>query len=231
MRKDKWGAVAAVLAIGVLAGCSSTADKGGDAAKGASPSASAPANAAKADEKTKADEKAKADKADAWKKGTRIGAAGTACELPVSFDVAKAWKPKGLSADDGELLGKLMGRTSVRGACEIDAKPAGNIGFIRVWVADGAEKSPRQVLEAFTAEERGVDKKEISDIKVGGLSAAEVAYTVKSPIRDEPQQERAFAVVTPKGATVVHLGGFDNTEHKEMLPAYELAKKSLTPVS
>ncbi|WP_030020441.1 lipoprotein [Streptomyces monomycini] len=227
MRKDKWGAVSVVLAIGVLAGCSSTADKGGDAAKGASPSvaASAPANAAKGDEK------AKADKADAWKKGTRIGAAGTACELPVSFDVAKAWKPKGLSADDGELLAQLMGRTSVRGACEIDAKPAGNIGFIRVWTADGTKKSPRQVLEAFTAEEKGVDKKEISDIKVGGLPAAEVSYTSKSPIRDEPQQERAFAVVTPKGATVVHLGGFDNTEHKEMLPAYELAKKTVAPVS
>ncbi|MFH8753157.1 lipoprotein [Streptomyces rimosus] len=227
MGKYKWGAVSAVLTIGVLAGCSATPEKGGDAAKNASPSASAAASANAA----KKDDKAAAGSPDAWKKGTRVGAAGSLCELPVSFDVAKMWQPKGLKPEDGKLLGEFMGHKSARGACEIDAKPAGNIGFIRVWTTDPTKKSPREVLEEFTGEQPRVVKKEFSDTKAGELPAAEVSYTTKSPLKDEPQQERAFAVVTPKGAAVVHLGGFDNTEHKEMLPAYEMAKKSVAPVS
>ncbi|MFD7666050.1 lipoprotein [Streptomyces sp. NPDC059788] len=231
MGKYKWGAVSAVLTIGVLAGCSSTPAKDGDTAKQASPSASASASAAASADAAKKDEKAAPGSGDAWKKGARVGNAGTPCELPVSFDVAKMWQPKGLAPESGKLLGEFLGHKSVRGACEIDAKPAGNIGFIRVWTADPTKKSPRAVLEEFTSEQPRVIKREFSDTKAGDLAAAEVVYTTNSPLKDEPQQERAFAVVTPKGATVVHLGGFDNTEHKEMLPAYERAKKSVAPVS
>ncbi|MFD5348217.1 lipoprotein [Streptomyces anulatus] len=38
-----------------------------------------------------------------------------------------------------------------------------------------------------------------------------------------------FAVATPDGPVVVHLGGMDTEEHTAMLPAFELAKKTLKP--
>ncbi len=33
---------------------------------------------------------------------------------------------------------------------------------------------------------------------------------------------------TPKGVVVLALGGLDTGEHEQMLPAYQLAKQSLT---
>ncbi|WKK26297.1 lipoprotein [Streptomyces olivoreticuli] len=222
MRKFTWGAASAVLTVGVLTGCSSAADKETSASAPASPSASvsAPASAPAAKG---------SGKSDAWKKAdTRIGDAGTACELPISFEAVKAWKPTGLSREDGELLGKFSGHTTFRGACELDAKPAGNIGFIRVWTADNmTDKSPRQVLDAFMSEEKRASDQRFSEVKAGELPAAEVVYKVKTVLADEPKEERALAVTTPKGVTVVHLGGFDTQEHQEMLPAYEQAKKTV----
>jgi hypothetical protein len=46
-------------------------------------------------------------------------------------------------------------------------------------------------------------------------------------VLDEQRTESAFAVATPDGPVVVHLGGLDSEEHREMLPAYELAKQTL----
>ncbi|UQA97949.1 lipoprotein [Streptomyces halobius] len=158
-----------------------------------------------------------------------MGSTGTACELPVSFDVEKGWKPTGISAEDAELFGSFLGRKSARGACEIDAKPAGMIGFMRVWITDRTDDSPRQVLKTFMSEEKNVTERKFNNTKAGDLPAAEVVYTTKSPLLDEPKQERALAVTTPKDAVIVHLGGLDTDEHKEMLPAYERAKKTMTP--
>ncbi|MEV4926457.1 lipoprotein [Streptomyces roseoverticillatus] len=229
MRKLTSGAVAAVVTIGTLAGCSSAAEKGSGAA-GETP---APASAKAANESEKAKDKAgtggaagKAGKKAEWKDGGRIGGAGAVCEFPVSFEVAKAWQPKGLDAEGAAFLSKWLGHPSFKGACEIDAKPAGMIGYIRVWTAERTDMSPRQALETFVAEEKNVTGKEFSDAKAGDLPAAEVVYEQKSPLLDEPKPEQAFAVTTPKGVTIVHLGGLDSGEHKEMLPAYELAKKT-----
>lgn len=52
-------------------------------------------------------------------------------------------------------------------------------------------------------------------------------YETYSKLLDESKREHALAVITPSGAVVLHLGGMDTNEHKEMLPAYELAKQSL----
>ncbi|MET9416329.1 lipoprotein [Streptomyces klenkii] len=223
MHKLTSGAVAAVVSIGLLTGCSSGAEKGSDAAE-ESP-APASAKAANESEKSKGKAGASGKKAE-WKDGGRIGDAGAVCEFPVSFEVAKAWKPKGLDAEGAKFLSKWLGHPSFKGACEIDAKPAGMIGYIRVWTSERTDMSPRQALESFVAEEKHVTGKEFSDTKAGDLPAAEVVYEQKSPLLDESKREQAFAVTTPKGVTVVHLGGLDNSEHKEMLPAYELAKKT-----
>ncbi|MEH6376869.1 lipoprotein [Streptomyces sp. KLMMK] len=225
MRKLTRGAVSAALTIGVLSGCSSGAEKGGDTTR----ESTAPAEtAAKAEKAGKAEKNT--GKPDA-KKVTLIGPAGSACELPVSFELAKAWKPSGLSVEDGKLLAKISGHAAFRGACELDAKPAGNIGFMRVWTTDRTDSSARQTLEGYMAEEKNVSEQKFSDLKAGDLPASEVVYTQKSALTDEPRQQRALAVKTPKGVTIVHLGGLDTEEHKEMLPAYELAKKSMTPTT
>ncbi|QLE75629.1 hypothetical protein FGW37_32160 [Streptomyces rectiverticillatus] len=223
MRKLTRSAVSAALTVGVLSGCSSAAEKGGDTTR----ESTAPAETAAKSERA-ANNTGKPDA----KKVTRIGPAGSACELPVSFELAKAWKPSGLSAEDGKLLAKISGHPAFRGACELDAKPAGNIGFMRVWTTDRTDSSARRTLETYMAEEKDVTEQKISEIKAGDdLPASEVVYTQKSALTDEPRQQRALAVKTPKGVTIVHLGGLDTEEHKEMLPAYELAKKSMTPIT
>lgn len=111
--------------------------------------------------------------------------------------------------------------------CEIDAKPAGNIGYLRVWQGEKSGRTPRQVLEAFIADEDGAGKITYTGTGAGDMPATEADYTVSSELLDEPKKERAFAVSTPDGPVVVHLGGLDSREHEAMLPAYELAKKSV----
>lgn len=163
-----------------------------------------------------------------------LGGRDTACALPVRFSLAKSWKPeavKELAGADPELGSTLLSQGPVTLVCEIDAKPAGHIGFLRVWTGDkgkaAAGTEPRQLLKAFMAEEKGVRDAQYSDVKAGDLPAAEISYILDNPDLDESKRERALAVVTPKGGVVLHLGGLDSGEHDAMLPAYELAKQTM----
>ncbi|MBO3743966.1 lipoprotein [Actinoplanes flavus] len=196
-------AVAAVLAVG---GCSS--------ASSSTPpeqTPSAPANAAAA--------------------AVRVGAAGSACELPVSFELAADWEPK---AVDVEALGELaelarVGVFTVR--CEIDAKPAGNVGFLRVHVADGLSGAPRDHLAMFVkASSRGqeVSGATYSDVQIGGAQAAEVTWEAYNRSLDHKSKYSAFALNTSEGAMVVRLSPFGADEHPAMLPAFQLAERTLT---
>ncbi|MFI6059882.1 lipoprotein [Streptomyces sp. NPDC051286] len=160
-------------------------------------------------------------------KGGSIGGPGSACALPVTFDLAASWKPAAVQAVEDDALGGLAEQGPVALVCEIDAKPAGNIGFLRVWTGDRTDSTPRQILKAFLAADPNAGRATYTDLKAGSLTAAEVGYTVSSELLDEPKEERAFAVSTPSGPVVVHLGGLDSQEQQEMLPAYELAKKSV----
>ncbi|MEU3879036.1 lipoprotein [Streptomyces californicus] len=225
-------AVAAAVAAVTLAGCSSSPG-GAGAGDGASAGPSASGAPAKAARKDGADG-AGAAKAVA-EKGGRLGGAGSACELPVTFDLAAAWKPKKIEVEPAdeenplaEALADLTEQGTVRMACEIDAKPAGNIGFLRVWRGDASDRDdPGAVLKAFTADDPETKKATYTRVEAGGLPAAEVEYTVYSELLEEEKRQRAFAVSTPDGPVVVHLGGMDTAEHTAMLPAYELAKRSL----
>ncbi|MFK4268076.1 lipoprotein [Streptomyces milbemycinicus] len=163
-----------------------------------------------------------------------LGGRDTACALPVRFSLAKSWKPeavKELAGADPELGSTLLSQGPVTLVCEIDAKPAGHIGFLRVWTGDkgkaAAGSEPRQLLKAFMAGEKGVRDARYSDVKAGDLPAAEISYILDNPDLDESKRERALAVVTPKGGVVLHLGGLDSDEHDAMLPAYELAKQTM----
>lgn len=172
--------------------------------------------------------------------GGTIGAAGSACELPVTFAVAKGWKAKavdsgaasGSSGGSGKELADdvadaLLHQGPVTAACEIDAKPAGNIGFLRVWTGSPADADARAVLRAFVAAEDNTSKEKYRTFRAGGLSGVEVEYLCTSKLLDESKKERALALSTPDGPVVLHLGGLDTEEHEAMLPAYELAKRTL----
>ncbi|MFE9453701.1 lipoprotein [Streptomyces sp. NPDC006739] len=169
--------------------------------------------------------------------GGRLGAAGSACALPVSFDFARNWKPKSIDAkpstggSGNELAGDPVDAPAHQGpvtaACEIDAKPAGNIGFIRVWTGKPDAGDPRTVLKAFVSAEGHTSKATYRAFSTGGLAGVEVDYLYTSKLLDETKRESALAVPTPHGPVVVHLGGLDTQEHQEMLPAYELAKRTL----
>ncbi|MGW3329017.1 lipoprotein [Streptomyces rubiginosohelvolus] len=220
-------ALAAVTAAAAmtLAGCSSSAGKGtedGGSAPVPAVSSSAPAQAA---------EKDGADKdgtgAAVAAKGGRLGGAGSACELPVTFDLAARWKPKAIELEPDSILADLTEQGTVKMVCEIDAKPAGNIGFLRVWQGKASEDDPQAVLKAFVEDDPKASEAAYTQVKAGALAAAEVRYTGHSELLEESKSERAFAVSTPDGPVVVHLGGMDTDEHTAMLPAFELAKRSL----
>ncbi|MFD5199507.1 lipoprotein [Streptomyces sp. NPDC058375] len=217
-------AVTAAAAM-TLAGCSSSAGTGTEDGGPAGPavSSSAPAKAA---------EKAGTDTAEAEgvkvaAKGGRLGGPGSACELPVTFDLAARWKPKAIELEPDSILADLAEQGTVKMVCEIDAKPAGNIGFLRVWRGKASEEDPQAVLKAFVEDDPNASKAAYTQVKAGTLAAAEVRYTGHSELLEESKSERAFAVSTPDGPVLVHLGGMDTEEHTAMLPAYELAKKSL----
>ncbi|MER6282635.1 lipoprotein [Streptomyces sviceus] len=197
-----WMAHAALLA-GVLTGCSE-AGEGDDSTTSGRPSATA--------------ETSGRDRTAASSGGT-IGAAGSACELPVTFGIAESWKAEAVKAP--------LSQGPVTLACEIDAKPAGNIGFLRVWTGRPGDADARTVLEAFVAAEDGVSKEKYSAFTSGGLSGTKVEYLYASELLDETKKESAFAVTTADGPVVVHLGGLDTDEHEEMLPAYDLARRTL----
>ncbi|MBT2438892.1 hypothetical protein J7E93_01865 [Streptomyces sp. ISL-36] len=159
-------------------------------------------------------------------KAQSLGAPGTACALPVSFDLAAQWKPKAVEASDDEVFAALGKQGPATMVCEIDAKPAGNIGYLRVWSAGAG--AARTALEGFVKAEKNTSKVVYKETKAGALPATEVTYTVYNQVMEESKEERAFAVSTSRGVVIVHLGGLDTQEHREMLPAYELARDSVS---
>lgn len=219
------------LLAGVLTGCSGAAED--DTKTSASASAAADAGS---------------ESGTAVKSGGTLGPAGSACELPVTFDIAEDWEAEAIESGaakekvaDGTdasanpekaelaeaIADAILYQGPVAAACEVDAKPAGNIGFLRVWTGKPGKDDARAVLEAFIAAEKNTSKVKYSNFKAGEISGVEVKYLFTSKLLEETKEESALAVTTKKGPVVIHLGGMDTEEHQEMLPAYELAKRTL----
>jgi hypothetical protein len=129
-----------------------------------------------------------------------------ACDVPATFDVADKWVAKAVPADVGGGL-----------ACEIDGKPAGVIGFIRVFRATGADA--RAALTAQVGDRpAGLRTREFAAPAGAGWEAA---------FGPAEKPERAFAVTVGADTVVIHWSGLDAAEHKAGLPAYLLAQASL----
>ncbi|MFC9591846.1 lipoprotein [Streptomyces sp. NPDC056944] len=151
-----------------------------------------------------------------------LGGKGSACALPVSFALAEGWKPEAIENPEDPEFAALTRQGPATVRCEVDAKPSGNIGYLRVWTAP---KGPaRTALEGFVKAEKGSSAVSYRETRAGALPATEVTYRVRDPLTEESKEERAFAVSTPEATVIVHLGGLDTDEHRAMLPAYELAK-------
>ncbi|MFD7438936.1 lipoprotein [Streptomyces sp. NPDC059861] len=212
------GLVHVALVAGLLTGCGAAEDD-----SEASASASTAGNAGQADQADSAGESVES--------GGTIGAAGSPCELPVTFDIAAKWTAESTSVpgeDVPEDLADMMWRQGpVTAACEVDAKPAGHIGFLRVWRGEPGAADARAVLEGFVGADTGGSEAKYRPFEAGDLAGTEVEYRYTSELLDETKTERALAVVTPDGPVVLHLGGLDTAEHEAMLPAYELAKRTL----
>ncbi|MFI5494032.1 lipoprotein [Actinoplanes sp. NPDC051859] len=167
----------------------------------------------------------------------RVGTADSACPLPVSFDLVALWKPKAVDAATVDALGSLASNGPFTGVCEIDGKPAGEVAFLRVYAAKTPTGSPRASVEAFVeaeapeARKKGnyeVTKIQYSDVTIAGQPAAEVTWEANNKALDHLSKYSAFAVSTPKGMVVVKLSPFGADEYDNVLPAYEVAKKTLT---
>ncbi len=160
-----------------------------------------------------------------------MGATGSACPLPVTFGLAADWKPKAVSPPEGEqekeLFEALAVQSPVTAACEIDAKPAGHVGFLRVYVNDDASATARATLEAFVAAGSAPSEAVYREVRAGALAATEVTYVETVALLDQRKKSRALAVATPRGAVVLSLGGMDDAEHEAMLPAFGLARSTL----
>ncbi|MER5479947.1 lipoprotein [Streptomyces sp. NPDC002734] len=226
MRRTASGVAVGAVVWAVLSGCSAgEAERDPAAGRGEGPSASAPAGA-------------KGGSAEVAKSAGTVGPDGSACELPVAFDVAKGWKAEAVQGaealgedvpEEMEGLEELFRQGPVAAACEVDAKGAGHIGFLRVWTGDPSDDDATAVLKEFVAAEtEGSEKAEYGTFTAeDGLEAATVSYMTTSALWEKLVPQRALAVVTPGGPVVLHLGGSDEEEHKAMLPAYELARTTL----
>ncbi|WP_228982979.1 lipoprotein [Streptomyces sp. DH12] len=219
-------AAAAAVAAALVGGCApgGGADRlaAGPSAGGTGPPAGAAGPAATAPG-------AAADGRVAAKGGT-LGGPGSACPLPVTFDLAAAWVPERIAPVDDPDLRSLLDQGTVTVVCEVDAKPAGSVGFLRVWTDGDRAATPRRVLESFVAGAESPASVVHRDVRLAAdpaLPAAEVTYAVTSRLPDERKRVRALAVVTASGPVVLELGGMDSAEHEAMLPAYALAKGSL----
>lgn len=144
-----------------------------------------------------------------------VGAAGSACPMPVSFEVKERWKPKATEP------GNRMGGAEL--LCEIDGKPAGTVGFLRVWQS-AKDPDLMAVLKRFVDGPYHADY-HYKDVTVGSFAAKEVTYLNKGLDLEAPVQ--VLAVPVGGGTVLLAIGGIDKETFDENVPTYELAKSSL----
>ncbi|WP_320066786.1 lipoprotein [Micromonospora sp. RTGN7] len=153
--------------------------------------------------------------------GVTVGAGGSACELPITFSVPARWA----AAPVGDASGMTLGGSRLR--CEVDAKPAGKVGFLRVWAVEAGTLDVRASLEEFLAEYGRVSEIEYRRVRRGPLELVEATYLQRNELSGGPNRQRALVAQTPGGAILLTFGGMDTGEFEAMFPAYQLATSTV----
>lgn len=141
---------------------------------------------------------------------------GAGCPFPATFSTPARWKPV-----DASGTGTVVG-SGIRLVCEIDGKPAGVVGFIRVWVRTPDATPPAALGRAFV---NGWATKATElrsrDLPIAGAPGAELQF------RQAGTLNRVFVVALPAAVVIVNWGGTDDEEHVSGLPAYILARSTI----
>ncbi|MET8832943.1 lipoprotein [Micromonospora sp. NPDC004540] len=143
-----------------------------------------------------------------------LGGKASPCPMGIIFSVPAKWRAEAVTAGRDAAIGDAVP------VCEIDAKPAGHLGFLRVWDAD-AGLSQQYTMDKFLDANGDVTDRQYRRTKAGPLDAFEATW-----VGPDGTRERALLVSTIWGRYLLTLGGADDEEHRAMLPAYQLAKRT-----
>jgi hypothetical protein len=153
----------------------------------------------------------------------------TACRMPVTFHLPAGWRARPVTPEGGRIDDPAR-RGGATLTCEVDAEPAGHLGFLRVWTAPVTTR-PRPGLLAFLAADPDVTGVEYRDAMVAGRSAVEASYLRIDELHPEGRRERGLALRLGGSAVLLTVSGFDAAEFRAVLPAYVLARQTLAPAT
>ncbi|PMR60943.1 hypothetical protein C1A38_11835 [Verrucosispora sp. ts21] len=205
----------AALAIGLLAGCGGGAqtDTGEQPGGGAT---GAPWH----------------DEVTAATASETVGA-GAPCPLPVTFGLADGWRVSEIKTPDPDdevaaaVAEALTRRGGTTARCEADGRAVAS-GFLRVWTADDADVPARQTLEAFVAAGQKATDPQYRQTRVGDLDVIEASWLSYRELRDEDIREWALAVRVGEATVLLEVSSTSFGDPLDLLPAYRLARDTLT---
>ncbi|MFF2812089.1 lipoprotein [Streptomyces sp. NPDC058000] len=159
-----------------------------------------------------------------------VGAQGSGCALPMTFEAEKRWTRKSVMPTYEPSKSPPF---SV--VCQIDAGGgAKGTPQLTVYLADRPlDGGPKDMMDAF----RGAglanygeyeSEEQVRETNVGFSSAVEVTYKLSPPDDQKPWKVTLLLVLTPKGPMVLEVRGPGNQE--PALKAYQRAKSTMQQV-
>ncbi|BAL89328.1 hypothetical protein AMIS_41080 [Actinoplanes missouriensis 431] len=161
------------------------------------------------------------------------------CDLPVTFDIADGWTTKAIdvSTISDKVLAGMFRTGPFDTICSVNGKPAGVDGFVRVYFSDIGAGNPRDNLKVYVHTDTLGPLDEVKyevraakyrDLTIAGTPAAEVTWNRRTIATKASTRYTAFSLDTPKGTVIVVLMPFTTKDYADVLPAYELARSTLT---
>ncbi|MER7987539.1 lipoprotein [Streptomyces noursei] len=160
-----------------------------------------------------------------------VGAQGSGCALPMTFEAEKRWTRKSVMPTYQPSKSPPF---SV--VCEIDAG-GGKKGTppLTVYLADRPlDGGPKQMMAAFRGEGMAnygeyQSEEQVKETTVGFSSAVEVTYRLSPPDDQKPWKVTLLLVLTPKGPMVLEVRG--PGDQGPALKAYQRAKSTMQQVN
>ncbi|MBL6275904.1 hypothetical protein JMF97_07000 [Micromonospora fiedleri] len=159
--------------------------------------------------------------------------AGAPCPLPVTFGLADGWRVSEIKTADpndevaAAVAEALTRRGGTTARCEVDGRAVAS-GFLRVWTADDADTPARQTLEAFVAAEQKATDPQYRQTRVGDLDVIEASWLSHRELLDEDIREWALAVRAGGTTVLLEASSTSFGDPLDLLPAYRLARDTLT---